>query len=243
MRKARGLLGIIVSSFLLLHAGGTIANADDHGNNGTIKVVSATDPGNDNDNDPKVCSFHIAGMNFDKSSSGTWSITGQGGNPGSGMASGTWAANASGAWQTANMTLPNGQYKVSAKQNGTPGGEKQKVFKVTCGQGTTGKAPETSTPSNNNGQGTGGNNGGGSQGGTNTPTASPSAGPSGGTQGFVNVPGTQSAGNASGAQGFSNLPSTSTASDTPIAAIGALLMAFGAFGALLLRRYGTQREQ
>ncbi len=150
MRKARGLLGIIVSSFLLLHAGGTIANADDHGNNGTIKVVSATDPGNDNDNDPKVCSFHIAGMNFDKSSSGTWSITGQGGNPGSGTASGTWAANASGAWQTANMTLPNGQYKVSAKQNGTPGGEKQKVFKVTCGQGTTGKAPETSTPSNNN---------------------------------------------------------------------------------------------
>jgi hypothetical protein len=62
LRRAKGLLGIIVCSFLLLHAGGTIAYADDNsGNNGTIKVVSATDPGNDNDNDPKVAPDFSAG--------------------------------------------------------------------------------------------------------------------------------------------------------------------------------------
>ena len=57
MRKVKGLLGIIVGSFLLLHAGGTLAYADDKGNNGTLKVVSATDPGADMDNDPKVCQY------------------------------------------------------------------------------------------------------------------------------------------------------------------------------------------
>jgi LPXTG-motif cell wall-anchored protein len=69
-----------------------------------------------------------------------------------------------------------------------------------------------------------------------------SASPSSGTQGFVNQPGVQNrtGGNAAGAQGFSNLPSTSSASNTPIAALGALLMAFMAFGALLLRRLGHE---
>src|SRR5205814_9755301 len=95
MRKAKGLLGIIVGLFLLLHAGGTLANADDQGNNGTLKVVSATDPGADMDNDPKVCNFHLAGFKFDANSAGTWSIAGQGGGAGSGTAGGSWTANAS----------------------------------------------------------------------------------------------------------------------------------------------------
>src|ERR1041385_2211620 len=164
MRKVKGLLGIIVSSFLLLHAGGTLAYADDQGNNGTLKVVSATDPGADMDHDPKVCSFHLAGFKFDARSSGTWSITGQGGGAGSGTASGSWSADASGDWSTANMTLPDGQYKASAKQTApaTSGGDKQKVFKVSCAAaaptptpGVTNSTP-TPTPTPTSSQGNGG---------------------------------------------------------------------------------------
>src|ERR1041385_2999180 len=148
MRKVKGLLGIIVSSFLLLHAGGTLAYADDQGNNGTLKVVSATDPGADMDHDPKVCSFHLAGFKVDARSSGTWSITGQGGGAGSGTASGSWTAAASGDWSTANMTLPDGQYKASAKQTApaTSGGDKQKVFKVSCTTSSPGGSAATPTP-------------------------------------------------------------------------------------------------
>ena len=249
MRKMKGLLGIIVGSFLLLHAGGNLAYADDHGNNGTLKVVSATDPGNDMDNDPKVCSFHLAGFKFDASSSGTWSITGQGGGAGAGTASGSWTANASGDWQTANMTLPDGQYKATAKQtsSATSGGDKQKVFKVSC---VAAASPASEAPTNNAGE----------QAVTTTPaattTTSPSPSPS--AQGFVNVPNAQSnaqnngqsnaqnmanagqnanAQTGAGAQGFSNLPSTSTDSSGPLTALGALLVAFGAF---LLRRPGRQ---
>ena len=333
MRKAKGLLGIIVGSFLLLHAGGNLAYADDHGNNGTLKVVSATDPGNDMDNDPKVCNFHLAGFKFDGSSSGTWSITGQGGGAGTGTASGAWTADASGNWQTANMTLPDGQYKASAKQTSpaTSGGDKQKVFKVNC---ATTSAPATPTPGNGGGQGGGAQgganqpasmtgtgsktkggtgskskangsatgtgsqsknnsngsnaatNGGtapsvngtdntasvsehGEQGVTNAPatptpmptpttnvggeqgTAAASPTPSPSAQGFVNVPNTQNGANTGnganngantgqntgGAQGFSNLPSTSTDTSGPLTALGAILVAFGAF---LLRRPGRQ---
>ena len=148
MRKFKGLLGIIVGSFLLLHAGGNLAYADDHGNNGTLKVVSATDPGNDMDNDPKVCNFHLAGFKFDARSSGTWSISGQGGNAGSASASGSWSANANGDWQTANMTLAAGQYKASAKQTSpaTSGGDKQKVFKVDCAEHTVNGTPAPNSP-------------------------------------------------------------------------------------------------
>src|SRR5690348_12197982 len=175
MRKVKGLLGIIVGSFLLLHAGGTLAYADDHGNNGTLKVVSSTDPGNDMDNDPKVCKFHLAGFKFDATSSGTWSITGQGGGAGSGTASGSWTADASGNWQTANMTLPDGQYKASAKQMSpaTSGGDKQKVFKVSCNT-TAPQATPTPAPTNGNGQGNGGAQGAAGQPASMTGTGSKS---------------------------------------------------------------------
>jgi hypothetical protein len=53
---------------------------------------------------------------------------------------GTWGpADDSGNWQSLTMTLSNGHYELDANQTapGTPGRDKNKVFWVECGSGTT----------------------------------------------------------------------------------------------------------
>src|SRR5258708_11004021 len=54
----------------------------------------------------------------------------------------SWKADGKGDWHSGIQTLPNGHYKLFAKQQNeaTPGGNKQKVFWVECGSGTTGGA-------------------------------------------------------------------------------------------------------
>src|SRR6185503_20118029 len=121
------------------------------GNNGTIKIHES--PGDREPlmaNDPHVCLFHIHGFNFDNGSKGeawivSWAPTGNG----SQVWHGNWTANGIGDWLTAEIRLGNGHYKAYAKQMNepTPGGNKQKVFWVECGQpsGTSGSTSAGST--------------------------------------------------------------------------------------------------
>src|SRR5438445_5796156 len=149
MRRAAGLIAI-AASLALLWLGATPAYADPSGNNGTIKIVndqgdSQDDPGND----PHVCTFHIFGSNFDRNSNGTWTIAAWapgGGTLTAAMSSGIWAADASGKFDARPaQPFPDGHYKLSVKQTGAPGGDKQKVFWVRCGaSGSAG----TVTPAN-----------------------------------------------------------------------------------------------
>ncbi len=113
-------------------------------------VVPTSDPVERNE--PHVCTFHVHGLNFDAASTGTWSISGQGGGnvAGSGSSHGTWGpASASGEWRTSVMTLPSGHYELSVEQTtpAAPGGEKHKVFWVECQRPPTavGQAEESRT--------------------------------------------------------------------------------------------------
>jgi LPXTG-motif cell wall-anchored protein len=156
MRMVKSLLTVIAGFVLLFQAGGTVAWADDKGNNGDIKIHDASTAQADNRNEPHVCTFYIDGFNFDKSSSGMWRIerwspTGSGQ-----VAQDHWSADASGNWRSNTLSLPDGHYKAFAKQLSpmTSGGEKQKVFWVEC-------APkqQPAAPGNNQGGGNNGNNG------------------------------------------------------------------------------------
>ena len=165
MRKAKGLLGIVVGLMLLFHAGGNVAFADDQGNNGTVKIhEGATEREPVQANDPHVCTFHIHGLKFDKNSIGYWVISKQAPSGSGEVQRAGWNADADGAWRTGVLTLAAGHYKLTAKQTApaTAGGEKQKVFWVECGQ-TSGGGNGGNTGNigaGNNGGTTGGGNGG-----------------------------------------------------------------------------------
>ena len=102
MRKAAGYISILMSIAVLFLAtsGATTAYAgggsSPPGNNGTVKIINDSgDSGDDPDNDPHVCRFHIYGFGFDANSSGTWDIEVQGKAGGPLVATqrhGTWKA-------------------------------------------------------------------------------------------------------------------------------------------------------
>ncbi|HUQ42180.1 MAG TPA: hypothetical protein VM052_06745 [Candidatus Limnocylindrales bacterium] len=155
MRRATGVLGLIVGLMVLFQVGGTVATADEKGNNGTIKVHEGnTETEPLRANDPHVCTFHLHGFGFDLNSGGMWWIDQQAPTGTANVIGETsWSANGVGEWRSALQQLPPGHYKVSAKQtkNPTVGGNKQKVFWVECGQSgggsstTTGGSSSTTT--------------------------------------------------------------------------------------------------
>jgi hypothetical protein len=253
MRKAASLLTIIATILFFAFALSAPAAADPNGpgNNGTVKIVNNNDDpmgADDRDNDPHVCQFHIYGFHFDKSSSGTWQIESW---PPTGnrtvVASGTWSADATGQWAVAGPALADGHYELDAKQTGSPGGDKNKVFWVKCNAATvpanSTPTPATPTPAAQVGAGA-----------TPTPTvagfqsAPPNAvngvqtPPNNNAMNGVQTPpnnnavnGVQTAPNTNAVNGVQGLPSTSTNSAPviPLAAVGLALIGFG--GALLRR--------
>ena len=103
MRRIKEFLSVFAIVMLLLHAGGTVAVANEHGNNGDVKThEGAGEPSPIEKDQPQVCTFHIHGLKFDANSSGTWDIEGQGGDKvaGPSTADGTWKADASGNWRS-----------------------------------------------------------------------------------------------------------------------------------------------
>lgn len=95
--------------------------------------------------EPKVCLFHLHGLNFDPGSIVDWWIETQPG--GTVVLSGTVTILADGTYKTGQLSLPDGQYKLYWHEEGCPGGEKQKVFKVECPTTPT-STPVTPTATN-----------------------------------------------------------------------------------------------
>ena len=123
-------------------------NGDPPGFNGTVKIHDdETEPSPVQKNQPKVCDFHVHGFNFDGGASGTYWIEAHkwGGSP---VESGAWTADAAGNWRTEVLTLPDGHYKLYADQTSpaAPGGQKHKVFKVSCAPETPGTPSTPETP-------------------------------------------------------------------------------------------------
>ena len=247
MRKAASLLTILATILFFAFALSAPASADPNGpgNNGTVKIVNnGDDPmgADDRDNDPHVCQFHIYGFHFDKSSSGTWQIESW---PPTGnrtvVASGTWKADGTGQWAVAGPALADGHYELDAKQTGSPGGDKNKVFWVKCNTSTSPQTP----PNNNTGNGgqTPPNNN--AVNGVQTPPNNASNGgqtPSNNAVNGVQTPpnsnavnGVQTAPNTNAVNGVQGLPSTST-NNTPAMPLAALGLALMGLGGVLLRK-------
>ncbi|MGW6919458.1 hypothetical protein ACWGB8_37435 [Kitasatospora sp. NPDC054939] len=117
------------------------------GDNGDVKVHdSATAPDSQN-NDPKVCQFHLAAFNFDTIELVTWTIEQQ---PPTGNATvlGGAIVLATGTGATGTYALPDGHYKLLWTFAGQNGEAKQKVFTVECAPSTPTATPTaTSSPS------------------------------------------------------------------------------------------------
>ena len=251
MRKVTVLA--VIATLALLIGGASEAYADPPGNNGTVKIHA--EPGNHAEptmaNEPHVCLFHIHGFNFDANAKGDWHIEAWAPTSGgTGIGTTSWGpANAAGEWQTGTIHLNPGHYKLFWKQTqpSAPGGDKQKVFWVECGQtptggsgGAVGSTGSTGSNAGGNGNGNGNssgnvNTGGSVSGGTTVTTG---AAVSATAQNGV-VAGSQSAPQIAQSgqgvvQGVQNLPSTSTdTSHTPLVVLG---MAILATGVVLLRR-------
>ncbi len=98
---------------------------------GTVKTHN--DPGEPNPitkDEPKVCLFHLHGLNFDPGSIVDWWIETQPG--GTVVLSGAVTILADGTYKTGQLSLPDGQYKLYWHEEGCPGDDKHKVFKVEC---------------------------------------------------------------------------------------------------------------
>jgi hypothetical protein len=218
MRKAASLITILATILFFAFALSAPASADPNGpgNNGTVKVVNdGDDPlgADDRDNDPHVCTFHLYGFHFDNNSTGTWQIESW---PPTGnrtvVASGTWTADGTGQWAVAGPALADGHYELDAKETGTPGSDKNKVFWVKCNAST---APNASTP--------------------NASTSAVAGFQSPPNSNAVN--GVQTGPSMNAVNGVQGLPSTSTdrTQAIPLAAVGLALLAFG--GALFRKAH------
>ncbi len=114
------------------------------GANGDIKVHDSSTPESSQSDDPQVCVFYLAAFNFDPNSTQSWTIHEQ---PGTAVVlQGTVALDENGHGRTADITLPDGQYKVEWPV-AAGGGSKSKVFKVDCAATPIPTPAPTPTPS------------------------------------------------------------------------------------------------
>ncbi|WP_329548586.1 hypothetical protein OG548_35945 [Streptomyces sp. NBC_01356] len=101
------------------------------GDNGTVKVHVVGTAVEARLNQPKVCLFYLDAFNFDVAEGITWTLVTQPAVTGGATLGGKITLD-TGAGRTANLTLPDGQYKLTWKIDGGNGAGKHKVFKVNC---------------------------------------------------------------------------------------------------------------
>jgi len=101
------------------------------GDNGDVKVHDSTTAVDNQRDDPKVCKFYLDAFNFDAGQKVSYTIDQQ-------PPTGTQQVLAGqltlpdGTGRTADLSLPNGHYKVNWTFEGEQGSAKHKVFTVDC---------------------------------------------------------------------------------------------------------------
>jgi hypothetical protein len=219
----------------VLFAPTAFANVAAAGDNGTIKIHDAKTGEDLVKDEPHVCSFYLDAFFFDGLQNADWKIVDM---PPTGSkeelaSSGAIPLDGDGHGRSADMTLPDGHYKLVWNFDGENGEAKHKVFWTDCtgDDGTptptgTGTATPTGTPT-----------------GTATPTGDGTATPTspGATGGTVTDPASSASPSAAGAgdsdSSGGNLASTG-ASVIGISGAAAVLLAVGA--AVRFRRRGTR---
>jgi len=114
------------------------AQGEAPGNRGTVKVHRTSTPDSDRRNEPKLCAFRIVGFGFPDDADLSITIEGHGG-PNAGADSFSTSLTAdqlsdAGDFGIAGPTLADGMYKLYVENTTAPGGAKQKVFKIDCGE-------------------------------------------------------------------------------------------------------------
>ncbi|MBT2491789.1 LPXTG cell wall anchor domain-containing protein [Streptomyces sp. ISL-96] len=125
------LVTAVTASLLLAPS----AYATPKGDNGTVKIHDATTGEELRKNEPKVCSFYLDAFGFDAAQQVDWHIEAWANNElakGETVKSGSLTLDSSGHERTADMTLPDGQYKLFWNFEGENGRAKHKVFKTDC---------------------------------------------------------------------------------------------------------------
>lgn len=139
---AATLAALTVAGAALLGAPAAVAAP---GDNGDVKIHKSETPVDSQVNEPKVCQFYLDAFNFDGLQSVSWTIEPQPPVADGVTHQGSIVIPASGHGWTDDLSLPNGQYKLTWTFEGENGAGKHKVFKVDCPVATPSPS-STSTP-------------------------------------------------------------------------------------------------
>ncbi|MEC3998214.1 hypothetical protein VSR01_33880 [Actinacidiphila sp. DG2A-62] len=266
--SAVGATAVAVAATALL---APVASADAPGDNGTIKIHDAKTGEELVKNEPHVCTFYLDAFFFDGRQQAAWEIDTQAPTTPKDVEadSGSITLDGQGHGRTADISLPDGHYKLTWNFDGEHGKAKQKVFWVDCsgqtgsnggssggsnGGGANGGSTSGSNGGSNGGSPTGGSTGGGATGGptggtgasggsagsTVTGGSSGGATPTTGTDtGTATASSSAAAAGSSGTPGSGSLASTGT-SVIGVSALAAVLLAGGV--AVRFRRKGARRH-
>jgi len=223
------------------------AFADAPGDNGTVKIHDARTGEELVKNEPHVCTFYLDAFSFDGRQQAAWEIDQQAPTGKAVAAKGAITLDAEGHGRTADMTLPDGHYKLVWNFDGEHGKAKHKVFWVACDKGGTPTPSDSGspTPSASDTSTAPGStsSGGSSSGGSESGGSSSGGSESGGSTGTP--------GESGGSTSATPSPSASTGSDSGslastgasvggVAALAAVLLGAGVF--VRFRRKGAARQ-
>ncbi|MFK0126354.1 LPXTG cell wall anchor domain-containing protein [Streptomyces nigra] len=174
--RAGALSAVAASAVLCLPAA---AHATAPGDNGTVKIHDSATGEELRRNEPHVCTFYLDAFGFDRAQQVDWHIevwAPTAGVKGETVRSGALTLDGEGHGRTADLTLPDGHYKLFWNFAGEKGSAKHKVFWTDCGEDETAPSPSASVSASESASGSGS----GSEAPDETPAAeaAPSASPS-----------------------------------------------------------------
>jgi len=174
--RAGALSAVAASAVLCLPAA---AHATAPGDNGTVKIHDSATGEELRRNEPHVCTFYLDAFGFDRAQQVDWHIEAwapTAGVKGETVRSGALTLDGEGHGRTADLTLPDGHYKLFWTFAGEKGSAKHKVFWTDCGEDETAPSPSASVSASESASGSGS----GSEAPDETPAAeaAPSASPS-----------------------------------------------------------------
>ncbi|MFF0753443.1 LPXTG cell wall anchor domain-containing protein [Streptomyces sp. NPDC004267] len=131
-----------VTAASLLLAPVASASGKPQGDNGTVKIHDAKTGEELMKNEPHVCIFYLDGFKFDGAQKVDWTIEGQAPTKDLKGTKGSLVLDGTGHERTADLTLPEGHYKLFWKFDNENGKAKHKVFWVDCEGNGPGKPGE-----------------------------------------------------------------------------------------------------
>lgn len=153
--RAGALSAVAASAVLCLPAA---AHATAPGDNGTVKIHDSATGEELRRNEPHVCTFYLDAFGFDRAQQVDWHIevwAPTAGVKGETVRSGALTLDGEGHGRTADLTLPDGHYKLFWNFAGEKGSAKHKVFWTDCGEDEAAPSPSASVSASESASGSG----------------------------------------------------------------------------------------